>query len=258
MVDSIPVLTFHAWGEPSSLVSFSPRVFVRGVKRLRECGFRALSLKDVVSRLGDGSGFPDRSFVLTIDDGYRSVYEHAFPVLLEYEMHATLFLTVGTSPPTATGSLPDLQGREMLRWDEVREMHRYGVDVEAHSLTHRDLTKMAPRDVDTEMRVSKEVIEDALGTSVSGFSYPYGLVNEVCREAARKHFRYACSDRLAQVTTTSNLFMLERIDAYYLRTDRRFSRLTERWFPWYLGLKRIPRQMRRELLARARSIQARY
>ena len=248
MAESIPVLTFHAWAEPASPVSFPPRVFDRGLRKLHERGFRTLRLEEVVELVLSGAGFPSRSFVLTIDDGYSSVYEYAFAVLQKYGMTATLFLTVGTERPNPAGALPNLDGRAMLHWEQVREMQRYGFEIGAHTLTHSNLRRLSTSEIEAEMRDSKAVIEDLLGAPVGGFSYPFGRFDDRSQELARKHFAYACSDRLGLVTAESDPHVLERIDAYYLRTERRFDRLLEPWFPLYLRLQNIPRRIRRGLL----------
>src|SRR5262245_55267199 len=85
---TLPVLTFHALEDRSAVISFPPREFRRGLGRLHARGYRALPLADVVACLRAGRPFPPRTLVLTFDDGYRSIYEEAFPVLRDYAMTA--------------------------------------------------------------------------------------------------------------------------------------------------------------------------
>lgn len=94
MTVSLPILTFHALDEGPSVISFSPRLFRRGMARLHDSGYRTLSLLEAVDRLRRGAPFPNRPFVITFDDGYQSVYAEAFPVLQRYGMSATVFLSV--------------------------------------------------------------------------------------------------------------------------------------------------------------------
>ena len=75
--------------------------------------------------------------MITFDDGYRSVYEEAFPVLERYGMCATVFLTVGEDEGKEPASrLPSLNGHPMLSWSEIREMNSAAMGVGAHTLTH--------------------------------------------------------------------------------------------------------------------------
>jgi peptidoglycan/xylan/chitin deacetylase (PgdA/CDA1 family) len=251
---SLPVLTFHALDDRASAISLSPPVFRRSLSRLKEGGYRAISLLDAIACLRQGQPFPPRSFVITFDDGYQSVYEEAFPVLQRHGMPATVFLTVGQRPaPAPTGRLPSLNGRSMLAWPEIREMHRWGIDLGAHTLTHPDLTRLPLQRVEAEIRDSKATIEDELGAPVACFAYPYGRHDRGTRRVARRHFACACSDALGLVGADSDPHALERVDAYYLRTDRLFGVMLNRWFPWYLRARGVPRRIRRLLQRRARA-----
>jgi peptidoglycan/xylan/chitin deacetylase (PgdA/CDA1 family) len=161
---ALPILTFHALADETAVTSFSPRVFRRSMARLHENGYRSLSLTDAADCLRNQQPLPRRSFVITFDDGYASVYEEGLPVLRDYGMCATIFLTVGEAPSAeSAGRLLSLSGRSMLSWREIREMSKIGIQFGAHTLTHPDLTRLPVDRVATEICRSKAVIEDALG-----------------------------------------------------------------------------------------------
>lgn len=243
---SLPILTFHSLDDQGSVISFSPDAFRRGMGRLHENGYRALSLTDAVMTLRHNRSVPDRSFVITFDDGYQSVYTEAFPVLREYGMSATAFLTVGKSVTAkSTTRMPSLSGRSMLSWGEVREMANYGFAFGAHTLTHPDLTRLPGEKLQAEICRSKTIIEEQLHSPVTCFAYPYGRYNGRSRDVVRQHFVCACSDKLGLMTSDSDPFALERVDAYYLRTDRLFDVMLTRRFPWYIVARSIPRRIRR-------------
>lgn len=245
---SLPILTFHALDERPSVISFPIPLFRQAMARLHDSGFRTLDLLEAVDRLKRGMPFPERCLVITFDDGYQSVYQEAFPVLNQYQMCATVFLTVGedtTSEPASR--LPSLQGRSMLSWREIREMHSAGIAFGAHTLTHADLTRSPQDQVEKEICQSKAIIEDALGTPVSSLAYPYGRFDQASVAIARQHFACACSDKLALVGPRSDPHTLERVDAYYLRSDRLFGLVTTRLFPLYISARSVTRRIRRSL-----------
>jgi peptidoglycan/xylan/chitin deacetylase (PgdA/CDA1 family) len=246
MAASLPILTFHAFDDRPSVISFSPQVFRRGIARLLESGYQALSLLEAVDFLRRGAPFPTRSFVITFDDGFQSVYDEAFPLLQRYGLSATIFLTVGERDTAkSTGCLPSLEGRAMLSWSQIREMQRWGIDFGAHTLTHPDLTRLPLDRAQAEVCESKAIIEDALAAPVNCFAYPDGRYDRRIREIVNHHFTCACSDILGQIGRTSDPYGLERIDAYYLRTDRLFDMMLTRLFPWYIRARSIPRVIRR-------------
>jgi len=134
---SLPVLTFHALDDQPSVISFPTPLFRRAIARLHESGFHTLDLLEAIDCLQRGVALPQRSVVITFDDGYRSVYEEAFPVLERYGMCATVFLTVGEQTSTEPARrLPSLHGRPMLSWREIREMRSAAITFGAHTLTH--------------------------------------------------------------------------------------------------------------------------
>jgi peptidoglycan/xylan/chitin deacetylase (PgdA/CDA1 family) len=252
---TLPILTFHDIAGASAVIAFSPQIFRQGMTQLHESGYRTLSLIDAANCLYKHEPFPARSIVITFDDGYRSVYDEAFPVLQRYAMSATVFLTVGKrNAVNLDGSLPSLEGRSMLSWRSIREMHNYGIMFGAHTMTHPDLTHLPMNKVKEEILASKEIIENALGISVSTFAYPYGRYNALVREVVKENFTCACSDRLGLTKWGSDLYALERVDSYYLRTDRLFSLTLTRLFPWYIRARSVPRYLRRACLPTLRHL----
>jgi peptidoglycan/xylan/chitin deacetylase (PgdA/CDA1 family) len=246
MAASLPVLTFHALDDRPSVVSLSPRVFQRGMARLHESGYQTLNLLEAASCLQRRVPFEARSLVITFDDGYETVYTNGLSVLQRYGMSATVFLTVGeTGTGRMAGRLPSLGDRPMLSWRQIREMQRWGIAFGSHTLTHADLTSLPVDRVKAEVCDSKAIIEDALSAPVACFAYPYGRHDRQSREIVRQHFACACSDKLGFVTEDSDRYALERVDAYYLRTDRLFDMMLSKSFPWYIWARSVPRRLRR-------------
>lgn len=247
-MNGLPVLTFHSLDDSADTIAVPPRVFTQGLARLNESGHRCIGLQDLTAQLRQGMPLPPRSFALTFDDGFANVYDTAFPVLQALTMSATVFLIVTRESDAAPQvRLPSYQGRPMLSWGEIREMHRYGIAFGAHTLTHPDLTRLPLAKAATEIRGSKEVLEDALGSPVTSFAYPYGRYSQAVRDLVQQHFDCACSDKLGLVTGKSDLLALERVDAYYLRTDTLFSWLLHPSFPWYVRARSVPRALRRAI-----------
>ncbi len=241
----IPVLTFHALDESSSPLSVPPRVFARGLSHLHELGYRTASLSEIARRLEQRKPLGDRTIVITFDDGFRSVHEAALPVLQRLQWTATVFLAVGAVGRGET--MHAIDDRPMLSWDQARDLVDAGLEIGAHSMTHPDLTRLPAERVEAEMEGSRAVIEDRLGVAVTSFAYPYGRHDARARAIARRHFDCACTTRLALVGPGSDRYALERVDAFYLRTERLFGLVARRALPWYLRARAIPRRARAAL-----------
>lgn len=250
LASQIPILTFHAIDHQASTVSFPPDVFARGLKMLRAKGFRAISLLQVAQCLHHNLPLPERAVTITFDDGYASVYERAFPILQEYNMPATLFLTVGRENPRAKDlPFPSMNGRVMLTWSQVQEMQKYGIAIGAHTLTHPDLTRLQAIELRTEILSSKAIIENTCGERVSSFAYPFGRYDHASHQVVEEHFACACTDRLQFADCHSEAHLLGRIDSYYLRHPAMDTLVSSGFFGWYIQMRRIPRNFRRAVLS---------
>jgi peptidoglycan/xylan/chitin deacetylase (PgdA/CDA1 family) len=242
---TIPILTFHRVDRSNAVTAFSPELFASGMAGLYDLGYRTLSLAQAVGCLGQKGDFPDKSIAITFDDGYESAYLNAFPVLQRYGLTATVFLVAGDEREIRL-----FAGCERLSASQVREMSDYGIVFGAHTVSHPDLTRLPADRVETEMRESKEKIEQMLGQAVLSFAYPFGASNRLTRELARRYFDCACTDNLGIVGAKSDPWALERVDAYYLRAPRLFALLASSVFPAYVRACNIPRRFRRAVLTR--------
>lgn len=240
---------FHALDHDNAPASFAPASFERALKKWRAAGWRAISLDDAVRHVRDAAPFPARSFVLTFDDGYASVYRVAFPLLRQHNMTATVFVAPGEKNARGSTALPTLYEREMLRWHEIREMRAYGITFGAHSLTHRDLTRLDNATLDRELRAPQALLADALGEPVPLFAYPFGKYDARVRALTAQHYAAAVSDHLGLTTLRSDTYALERVETFYLRAAWAADGLTQDWFPFYLALRRVPRAFRKRVVS---------
>lgn len=245
--NSIPILTYHSLDPSRSVVSTSPLTFGMQMERLHEAGYRTLSLRDAGRHIREGDPFPDKSFVITFDDGYESVFTHAFPVLRRHQYMCTMFLIGGYS-----GKLNDWPGQPstiprlpLLTWSQVKEMHGYGIELGAHTMTHPDLTRTSVEEAEEEIVHSKAVIEERTGAAVGAFAFPYGRRNARIDEIVRAHFELACSTRLGKANLQSSPYQLERVDMYYFNNPRAFGLFQTPLFDGYLRARRVLRGVRR-------------
>ena len=129
----LPVLTYHAIADNRSPVAVRPGEFRRHVEALVRGGWRTLTLEALLRGHRDG-GWPQRSCVLTFDDGYRSVLEHAAPLLSAHGLSAIVFVVAdcvgGVNRWDAAGGA--LREKDLLDWDGLAALVRAGFSLGAH------------------------------------------------------------------------------------------------------------------------------
>jgi peptidoglycan/xylan/chitin deacetylase (PgdA/CDA1 family) len=155
--------------------------------------------------------------VISIDDGYRDLYENALPLLVRYHVPAVLYLTTGFVADDATLRI---DRGDALSWSQLREAVATGlITVGAHTHTHANLAYSPENVIEDEMRRSQSLIEDRLGVVCRHFAYPYGEVSPAADRAARRLFDSAA---LAEGTNR-----VGRIDPY--RLGRTHVDMSDTW-----------------------------
>ena len=206
-------------------------------------GYSAITLREFVAGMGNGNSLPERVVVLTFDDGFKNFYTEAFPILNDHGFRATVFLVTdfcGKHNDWA-GNPPELPRSEILNWSEVRELSEKGVEFGSHTRTHPDLTRTSDAAMEDEIVNSKSALDDALGSETASFAYPFGRINDAAKRMVADNFKAAVSTVLGKVTSSSDLFSLERVDSYYLSDQRIFDRIETSSFDNYMRVRQVLR-----------------
>src|SRR5713101_4120736 len=111
----------------------TPQVFEAQMKELKDRGITVISLQDLLAWKRGEKNIPPRCAVITFDDGWKSQYEVAWPIMKKFGYTFTMFIyTEGV----AGGSLG---GGQAITWEQLADMRDNGIDIEAHTATHQDL-----------------------------------------------------------------------------------------------------------------------
>ena len=182
---TVPVLSYHnlSPGE-SSKMTVSQAIFEQQMRLLKEKGYRVISMDQLFDFLDFKISIPPKSVVITIDDGWSSAYEIAFPILKKYGYPATLFIYT------------DMIDRipKALSWNQLREMAAQGIDVQCHTESHRNLTFREKgeylqnyfENIEKELSGCKQTIKEEMNLEVKYLAYPYGDTTPLVIELARK------------------------------------------------------------------------
>jgi peptidoglycan/xylan/chitin deacetylase (PgdA/CDA1 family) len=242
----IAILAYHSLDDSDSVLSTPPGVFAEQMRILHGLGLKVISLGQVPDERAHQRA--EKAVVITFDDGFRNVYEHALPVLQEYRFPATVFLVTDYCEKTNSwpGQPPSITRQPLLRWSQVREMSEAGLAFGSHTCTHPDLRRLPSQTAERELASSKKIIEDRTGRPADTFAYPYGSYDGDVMRLARAHFQLACSTILGFVKPQSDPFALERLDMYYLQSPALFRRLFSPALSAYIGVRRSLRRLRRQ------------
>lgn len=178
-----------------------------------EAQVEALADHDVVGidvaldRLTAGDASP--SVVLTFDDGFRDVHEHAWPVLRDAELPFTLYLATGFIGGTMhwDGSTAKAAG-PALTWPQIEEMAASGlVTVGAHTHDHVRPEHLSIEQLDR----CDAAVEDHLGARPRHFTYPWGIPVDRMEPELRRRYRSTSTALLGRNQPGEDLARLRRV-----------------------------------------------
>lgn len=164
--ERVPILMYHVIerappGTPSPGLWVPREEFKAQVDALAARGYHAVTLQQVWSAWRRGGLLPSKPIVFSFDDGYTSQYTNAMPILRAHGWSGVLNLEVATLHTT-------------LRPTQVRGLIRAGWEIDAHSMTHPDLTKTYGAKLRYEVAESRRWIRSRFGVPVNFFCYPAG------------------------------------------------------------------------------------
>jgi peptidoglycan/xylan/chitin deacetylase (PgdA/CDA1 family) len=186
---AVMVLCYHRFEDrPKDSLAINPAEFARQMQAVKDAGFSVIPMGDFLAWRRGEKAIPDKSCVVSIDDGYRSGYDVAWPILKKHNYPFTMFIYTNyvKGQPNAGG--------QSMSWEELAEMRDAGVDIESHTISHTNLRektgkwqRLQPNYeawLKHEMADSKKMLEQNLGISVKVLAYPYGNHNEEIRRIA--------------------------------------------------------------------------
>jgi peptidoglycan/xylan/chitin deacetylase (PgdA/CDA1 family) len=189
---SAMVLCYHNIEDGSKMkaLTISVAEFEKEMQEVKQNGFTVIPMQDFIAWRKGEKNIPHKSCVITIDDGWVSAYNNAWPILKKDGYPFTLFIYI-----EFVGS-----GGKSMTWDQLAEMRDAGVDIESHTYTHSNLHgKGVKKKIQDEIKAmgyipwlhkeiieSKQVLETRLGIRCNVFAYPYGVWNKEARAVVKE------------------------------------------------------------------------
>ena len=166
----------------------TPAEFEAQMQALKDAGITVISMEDFLAWKRGEKEIPQKSALITLDDGWKSQYEVAWPILKKFGYPFTMFIYTDY----VRGGR--LAGGESISWEQLAEMRDAGVNIESHTVSHQDLRgKKGFRDTPEydewlrrELAESKQILENKLGIKVRALALPYGFYNEKVQKAAEE------------------------------------------------------------------------
>jgi len=208
----IPILMYHhvdelAPGAEPLLreLTVSPADLTAHLALFSSLGAQVVPLMRAVDYLARGEPLPARPVVLTFDDGYKSAYEEAFPILRAHGATATFFVSPNNVGESA-----------YMDWGQLKTLVEEGFSLGAHGYRHFRVTHLGPALAELQFGESRRTIEKMTGALVLTFAYPGGAYDQATIAQLQPYgYRAALGVEPLAYQKPSRLFALRRIHVGY-------------------------------------------
>ncbi len=207
------ILQYHHVSEltPAS-TSVSADKFREHLNLINQRGFQVLPLPSILKQIKQGAEFSRKTLGISFDDGYLSIYQHAFPELKKRKLPFTIFVS-----PQAI----DQEHGNSLSWAQLKEMQENGATIANHSLNHAHLLNRKENENLSEWQVrirhnvqqAQRRLTSELKVSQKLFAYPYGEFNQDLQNLLKEQGYTAFSQQSGPVSAYSHMQALPRFPA---------------------------------------------
>lgn len=146
-------------GKGYSYQKIEKEKFAEQMRYLAESGYRSLFFSELEK------GLPEKALIISFDDGFRTVYENAEPIMRQYGLKGNIYLAtgyIGTDP-------------QYMSWEMVESLYRnQRFEMQAHTHNHVDIRMLSREEMQEEINRSNELFEEHLGYTPNTFCIPYG------------------------------------------------------------------------------------
>ena len=187
---------FNEFKYPSTNISMD--VFINHIKIIDDSNFSFYHPKKFLEEFDISK--KDKKILLTIDDGFKSFYDNAWPYLKEKKIPFILF--VSTEPVGNNG---------YMTWDQIKEIdkHEFAI-IGHHSHSHEYLIDKSQDEFLNDMKTADQIFQNELGYVPILFSYPFGEYSKFMRDYVSENFKIAFGQHSGIIDVNKNKFELPR------------------------------------------------
>lgn len=181
---NVPVLLYHhikpmqiAEESGHAQLTVDSDLFDKQMAYLKSSGYNSISADELTDALINHHSLPEKSILVTMDDGYDDNFTYAFQILKKYSIAGNFMISTGL-----------VENKGYVTWGQLREIngnpHMY---IYNHTWSHAFLGGVSKEKIEYEIATANIQIENNLGKKVKIFTYPYGSFDQIVINVLRKH-----------------------------------------------------------------------
>ena len=229
---SIPVLSYHRVlpdfiEKDEPMYSVLPEQFAEQMEYLSESGFTSLSLDEYEQIVKGEKDVPERSILITFDDGYADFYSQALPLAKQHGIKLNVFVCTGLVEGSTAEIYPEIPAHacahreaypelwRALNWNEIRQLKAAGVGIGFHGHSHRKLAQMTIEEIALEFELGLSLYHQETNYEMRHFAFPHGTYDSYDSERvaliSNLGMQLQFSTRLSRTPVDANEALISRL-----------------------------------------------
>lgn len=142
--------------------------------------YEVVPLSKIIQKLQSKEKIPEKWIALTIDDAYKSFYEHGLDVFKKYNYPFSLYVYVKAT---------DKHYGDYMSWEQIKETSKYG-EIGLHSYSHPRLQNLSNQEMIDDTRIAFNILVEKTGIVPTTYAYPYGEFNQEVKKTLQDNFSF--------------------------------------------------------------------
>lgn len=199
------LLYHHVSAKTPKSTSVTIEQFQQHLELIEQLKLEVVPLTTITDAIKNNEPVSNNWVAITFDDGYRNVYDNAFPLLQQKNMPFTVFVNPSMVKPS----------KLYMDWPQIKELSDAGVIIANHTMAHENLVQdgLTAKQIVDNIEQAEAIIKQKLGQNHKMLAFPYGEYNEEVELALEKLGYIGFAQHSGAIDNTSNLTALTRFPA---------------------------------------------
>lgn len=228
---NLPIIMYHSIGENTGKYVISPKMLEEDLKIINEMGFTTLTSADLIAYKEQGTPLPEKSVILTFDDGYFNNYTYVYPLLKKYNAKAVLSVVGRFTEEYSNSSAPLNNRYSHITYEQITEVSNSGlIEIANHSYNMHTMegrrgilrkegesTEEYKNNLTQDIEKCNKMLAEKCFVSPVAFTYPFGCVNKESSAIVNSSgfkVTYGCEEGINKITPDHDLKELKRYNRH--------------------------------------------
>ncbi len=227
----VPIIMYHSIGDNTGKYVITEQTLEQDLKTIKDAGFTTITSADLIAYKEQGVALPDKSIILTFDDGYFNNYTFAYPLLKKYNMKGILSVVGSLTEEYSKDNATLNNNYSHITYGQIREVSESGlIEIANHSYNmhsmkeRRGILRKKGENYETyktnlaqDIEMCNKILKENCFISPVAFTYPFGCVNKESSsliDSMGFKVTYGCEEGINKISADHSLKQLKRYNRH--------------------------------------------